>query len=691
MKERVRIPLFCLALLIGGLAVIQGLPADPPPADRTEHVIRAGGLPPILPETSYRQVFTAQDSGLSRIRGRFGTYEGAKRCTIRVELVRELGGSVARRDIPCRQIPDHATFTLLRFPPQTDSEGTRYVLTLSVLPGLEESVLPLGGVPKENLEPAEIGGKPSGLAFAITTQYGEPTTVGEQLGLALRRAGQYRIAWGKMPWPVVLFVSAICCLLALALAPRLSLALLLGAFFLKGVLWSVIVPPLEAPDEGAHFAYVQFMYEQGKIPRRGVPALPLPPYSRELTKAISVLNVEAQDPGDRPNFGPGDVGPDEDDLWGSRRSSGDGAAAGYSPVFYAPATIPYLLGSDLPLPMRVGLIRIWSVILGVATGWVIYLIGLRIFRGDRGAASALAIASMFQPMVSQQTAAINNDALVILGGALSILAALRLAEPERSRKAALFAGLAVGLAALAKPIGLLLVPGVAIAFLVGRVRDKDRSLASWFGAWSPFAIGLAATYGVWYLVSKVGNYSSLAFSEPSIPGAPRGLSNYLYLMKQDGFASLRSTWVHRVWGEFSWLDTRLPEWVYSGLTAVTVVVAGLVIIRLVSWLRDVRRRPSTERDSSGPSHLLVLAAFIVTVIGLLHVIEFSQFSQTGRAALLQGRYALMVLPAIMAIPILTVVQMFPRLKVRIVSWVMATGVIGLHLLSIGVLMDRFYL
>ena len=47
--------------------------------------------------------------------------------------------------------------------------------------------------------------------------------------------------------------------------PR-ALVLLVAATALLGVAWALLVPPFQAPDEGAHFAYVQSLAERGALP-----------------------------------------------------------------------------------------------------------------------------------------------------------------------------------------------------------------------------------------------------------------------------------------------------------------------------------------------------------------------------------------------------------------------------------------
>ena len=266
-------------------------------------------------------------------------------------------------------------------------------------------------------------------------------------------------------------MAATLLLVALVAVPRrFAAAVLLSLALIKGVFWTVAIPPLEAPDENSHFAYAQFMAEEGAIPRRGTSVRNLPPYSDELRRAERLLHREADPPGNRPDFGPGAQGlkagwfaPNV-----STRSGGNGSAAGYSPAYYAPASLLYRATAGA-IYIRISTMRLWSVALGLLSVWLALLIGRRLFPESEGAALALALGVALQPMFSQQTAVINNDALVIAGGFLCLLVAIRLAE-RSLRWLPLFGGLALGAALLGKPFGLAMAPVLAFGWLVGWLR-----------------------------------------------------------------------------------------------------------------------------------------------------------------------------------------------------------------------------
>src|SRR3954447_17870396 len=65
------------------------------------------------------------------------------------------------------------------------------------------------------------------------------------------------------------------------------LAWLLASVGLIGVIWALFVPAFQAPDESAHFAYVQSLAERGKLPERPDSA---PMFSTEEGNGIVALD-----------------------------------------------------------------------------------------------------------------------------------------------------------------------------------------------------------------------------------------------------------------------------------------------------------------------------------------------------------------------------------------------------------------
>jgi hypothetical protein len=687
-----------LAIVIAAVSVIV-LPRSAGPAslDRELHLSGGAGLPPVLVDAPTEQTFTALADGLSGVVVRFGTYRGATKCSITAAVSDSTGALVSRRTFPCKDLVDGELRRVNRFRPLSHSAGKRFRLRVTAHAGARQAVALWGVKPAPGLPPAISGHKVQPESAELLTEYGKRRPVLALLGTAVRRMAQYRPVWARPPIVVLTLLLLPVLLVSLVAAPpRYRVVILLGFCLLKGLLWSITLPPLEGPDEGAHYAYAQFMAEDRAIPRRGASHAGLGPYSPELDRANRLLHRDSPAPGNRPDFGPGTRGADEGRFTSgiSRHSGGSGPAAGYSPAYYAPAALLYRAAPG-PTYVRIATMRLWSVALGLLSVWLALLIGRRLFPESEGAALALALGVALQPMFSQQTAIINNDALVIAGGCLCLFVAMKLAEPEASRWLPLLGGLALGAALLGKPFGLALAPVVAFGWLVGWLRTTPRTWKAWPVALARFGLGVASTYGLWVAAAVLFGYPPTSLSDlPSAPGS-RSLHDYVHVMKLDNYQALKLDWVDRFWGYFAWLDLPLPRWVYSSLRWATL----LVIVLVAMWLMHVvaaaairlRRGRAREplRASVVPTLVCLLA--IASTLGLLHFIEFQGFVRTARADIIQGRYGLMVLPAVVALPALLLRRLVPRLPV-VVSMVTVTSAIAvLHVLSLARIIDRFYL
>ncbi|TML85455.1 MAG: DUF2142 domain-containing protein [Actinobacteria bacterium] len=490
-RRRVWAALLAVAIAVVSAIVLQR-PAGPASLDREPHISRGPALPPITANAPTEQAFTARADELSGIVARVGTYGGATRCSVNVVVSDPNGAVVGRRVIRCRDLVDNELRLLIRFRPLPRSKGERFHLTVSAQPGARQAISLWGAESGSRLPPALSGGKLQRQSVALITEYGKRRPLVDIVGIALRRMAQYRVAWWRPPVVAGMMMTATLLLVALVAVPRrLSVAALLSLALIKGVFWTVAMPPLQGPDESSHFAYSQFMAEEGAIPRRGTSVSGLPPYSDELRRAERLLHREADPPGNRPDFGPGSRGADESRFQSriSRRAGGDASAAGYSPVYYAPASLLYRATSG-PIYTRISTMRLWSVALGLLSVWLALLIGRRLFPESEGAALALAVGVALQPMFSQQTAVINNDALVIAGGFLCLLVAMKLVEPGASRWLPLLGGLALGTTLLGKPFGLAMAPVLAFGWLVGWLRSHPRTWKAWPVALARFGLGV---------------------------------------------------------------------------------------------------------------------------------------------------------------------------------------------------------
>jgi hypothetical protein len=297
-------------------------------------------------------------------------------------------------------------------------------------------------------------------------------------------------------------------------------------------------------------------------------------------------------------------------------------------------------------------------------------------------------------MLSQQTAIVNNDALVIAGGAWCLLVAVELTRVERWRWWPLVAGLALGVAMLGKPQALVFAPLLAIAWLIGtwrrglgaaplRRRLLDGALA---------AVGVGVTYGVWWALAIAFDYPGVGIV-PGQPGPGRALSDFVHLLRQHDFLAMRRTWIREFWGQFSWIDVSYADWVYRVILVAVLAGIALVVVWGARTLVRVLRR-STWRTldiDDGDAAAVVFVAAIAGTFVELYLLAFQYFQHTGRNDFLQGRYALMVVPAVLALPVLALRSLFPRLSPVAPLAVIVVAMAVLNVAGLGVLVENFYL
>lgn len=224
--------------------------------------------------------------------------------------------------------------------------------------------------------------------------------------------------------------------------------MLLAMFAALALALSVTIPLGEAPDEVSHFAFVQQLVERHRLPEREGAAAGeahQPPLYYLLGAAATFwipeqrLNVIAN-----PDWG--NDNPDVPNLLLHTRQEG----------------FPY---NGTTLAWHI--VRLLSILFGVATVWATWRIGHTVFPGDSATALLAASLVAFLPQFTFLSSVVNNDNLVITLSALSLLCFLRLCQEPRLNRAVMV-GILLGLATLAKISAFTLWVAIALAILFGK-------------------------------------------------------------------------------------------------------------------------------------------------------------------------------------------------------------------------------
>lgn len=682
-----------LGALVMGLGTILVQTVPPAAPDRSEHYEAVAPIPPLLPDVTITQQVTALETGDLHVLARFGTYAGAQDCEISVRVTSAEGDVRSSRLLECADLPDNALTEVASVPADRTRVGETLLVTFHAAADATEAVALWGGE-AEDQPPARVDGEALDESVELYTRYGSEERLLDRVGSVLSRMQQYRAWWGAPSLTILFLVVMVGGLTGLLLVPaRLRLPLLLVVVAAKGILWSVLLPPLETPDEPAHFAYAQFVGEELRIPDRYHRHDGLGPYSDQLQTAIDVMHQPLLNPGDRPDFGTGPHGPDEHlpDARSPHSGGGGNPAAGYAPPYFIGAAVAYALPPD-DFFTTLSTMRLWSVALGVFAVWLVIGIGRRAFRNE-AAALALGVAVAFHPVWTQATSAVNNDAAVVVAGAACTLVALDLALRPSRRRLALIAGLTLGSALLTKPFAAAFAGPMLIGWAIGsaragapwRRRAQDVARA---------AFGVMVTFGAWIAISMVFGIPMVTTDDTGGTPGSRTPGQYLHQLTLNGWHNLHLNWVERLWGNLSWTDTPPPPTIVRIEARLTIAALLVVAVWLVCSVVDVvgrRWRGMSEERAVDLIAGVVLLSATISTLGLLHLIELRWFLRSGDTTLLSGRYAMMTVPAIIAAVPVMLRRLVPRAPIWSTTVGFAALIVALHLTAIHTVLERFYL
>lgn len=476
--------------------------------------------------------------------------------------------------------------------------------------------------------------------------------------------------------------------------PPAALAALLGATAVVSLGWIAASPAFQAPDENAHFGYVQSLAERGRIPESGGARL----LSTEVNRAAAAANSfqTQQRPGTKPEWS---KNAHDDYLERAAREGdairkdGGGNPAGVNPPLYYLWEVPaYSIASGGDVFARVTVMRLWSIPFLLVTVAATWLLAGTVFGPRPDLQLAAAAVPALLPMVTFISTSITPDSLTFALWSVAFLLGARilLRQSGMLELAALFgiSGLAVATktSSFALAPAVLLVSGVAL----WRNRHRRRLVATVLVSG---ALLLTATAGTWFAVSgsanrsaapQISEFATLEHFDPAAFGSYVWQFYLPRLSFQTGYPQLSEWppqayefWLEKSWGAFGWLEVRWPSRVYwlLGLAGLAVGLAALYAI----W----RRRARVSRP---------LIAFFVLATGTLlfglHWTEFKMLRDT-HVLINQGRYLfpLISLAGLAAAAALTVVPV--RARSATLGVALGAGA-SLSLLSIGLTAARFY-
>ena len=397
---------------------------------------------------------------------------------------------------------------------------------------------------------------------------------------------------------------------------RPTIRTLLAAFVFLAALFSIVVPPFEAPDEIWHHAFVQHLVTRRALPVAEPDTQAL--WRQQGTQAPgyyvgAALLTALIDQSDFPEIFA---------RANPHRAIGEpGAAINRNYLIHHRQTERFPWRRSI-LALHVA--RLFSVFLGALTVYAVYRT-LRLLLAPEDALLGAAFAA-FLPQFVFISSSVSNDNAVNATAALVLwqLTALLVEGGRPNRTRLLKLGALLGLTLLSKlsGLGLVGVAGLAILWLAWR----SRSLRSVFDAALWTAVPALLIAGWWYLRNwrLYGDPLAWEMWEANIllrviPAGPAQILSELGGLERS------------FWGLFGWLNLPYPVWLYLALRVIAMVVAVGLLAYAARYARRVRQA------SLLPHAFLLLWLLVLTISWL-------RFMRVAPAA--QGRYFFAALPVL---------------------------------------------
>jgi hypothetical protein len=294
-------------------------------------------------------------------------------------------------------------------------------------------------------------------------------------------------------------------------------------------------------------------------------------------------------------------------------------------------------------------------------------------------------------MVTFVSASVTPDALLFALWGLALWLGTRILKRGLSAGsvAALFA--IVGLAIVVKATSYALLPAALLVLVVG-LRRRHGGFAGLLAPAAAALAGLLATAGVWHLIAH-GLDRAAAAQVSSATGTaglnPMQLASYVWqfylprlpFMTDFGVGGhtlgVYEIWFKGTWATFGWTEVLFRNRVYAPLAVLAVVVIVAAGVEL--WRSRAR-------------YDLVVGAFLalatISLVGGLHWSEY-RLVTAGAGAFNQGRY-LLPLAGIAGVVLALALRRLRAAHRPVVVAAVLGGLLALQVLSLGLVLERFY-
>lgn len=475
------------------------------------------------------------------------------------------------------------------------------------------------------------------------------------------------------------------------------LALWLTAAIL-GTAWALVSAPFQAPDENAHFSYVEYLARTGDLP--GTPGLP--PFSTEQREAGLASNSDqvAGNPAAKMAWDP-----DAWEAWQRRDrqlgdalradSGGEVSSSANPPLYYLFEALPAKLTAGNNLFTRLAWERLASVVWSLVLIGFAWLLAGEVFARDRQLQFVAAGVAGLLPMVQFVSASVTPDAMLFAAWAAVFWAGtVILRRGLTPRRAAVFLAF-VGASCVVKATSYALLPGTLFVLGLGAWRMRaagSKALLRLLGA----GAALVLTLGVWfYVAGRSGRAAAAQVTDAANAGTfhlrdalgylwqyylPRvfGMDRYPFPGYVDG-VPFWDIVMRGVFGTYGWTEVKLPQ----GLFLALLGVLGAIVAAVVRGVVAFRERVDTA----------VLGFFLITLASLWVGLQWTDYNilrdSDYQTSFNQGRYLLPMMPVAGLGVALATWQVAARHRLTAIA-VVILGLVALNAYSLGLTAWRFY-
>lgn len=468
--------------------------------------------------------------------------------------------------------------------------------------------------------------------------------------------------------------------------------ILLILFLAKGVIFTFVFPPFSGHDEVAHYAYLQILVEEQRIPlipdpvafeANYSPANPphfdaFPSYMEEYSRFTTPDWYKVTD---------GVVSAVT--YLGNHLPSGWIYTANHPPLYYLLMVPVYWMTENASPETQLYALRLAAIPLGMLTVLFAFLTVRRLFPRDRFLAVTVPTLVAFQPQIAYEAAMLNNDILAIATTSACIYLIVVGLRNRFTVGLCAWLGLALGLAMVSKSTAVVVMPVIAVAMILRLGWKNARE-------WLPkggLVLGITAVIAApWYgyMLATYGNFTALDRIQVlqhwnRFEGEPPSITDLLFDID---FAWMR--W-RETWGEFGWRLIPLND----GLLLIILLVTIVATIGTVLWatlalsFRQRARReplPVIRSMAAVTDPILVVAQWqLIGVMALvaLCLVAYVAVLQFGTDFVLtQARY---YFPAINAFSIILMLGLRMLTPLRWLPLMQTAVFVGMFLLNVVVL------